>query len=191
MKKKLQLFQTLIYETFTKKTLIIMKMTIFFFMILTFNVFGTYAYSYGHLNMEVNGSSMNIIPGNPEEGKTSDEFQQKRIAGTVTDENGLPMAGVNIQIEGTTIGAVTDINGKYSIDIPNENAALIFSFIGYNSEKISTTGKTAIDVKLTSTISALDEVVVIGYGTMRKSDLTGSVVRVNMEGKEMAANTSI
>ena len=105
--------------------------------------------------------------------------QNKRIGGTIIDESGKPMAGVNIQIEGTIIGAISDLNGKYSIDIPDENAVLVFSFIGYNTEKLSAAGKTIIDVKLVSSVSVLDEVVVVGYGTVKKSDLTGSVIRVN------------
>jgi TonB-dependent starch-binding outer membrane protein SusC len=117
--------------------------------------------------------------------------QQHSIKGTVNDENGNPMPGVNIQAEGTTIGVISDVNGKYSINVPNENAVLIFSFVGYNTEKISTSGKTVLDIKLVSTISSLEEVVVIGYGTMKKSDLTGAVVRVDMTGKGEAANVSL
>ena len=110
--------------------------------------------------------------------------QQKIITGTITDENGNPLPGVNIQVEGTTIGSISDINGKYSINIPREEAVLVFSFFGYNLEKVSVAGKVSVDVQLTPDIKALEEVVVIGYGTVKKSDITGSVVSV--KGKDIS-----
>ncbi len=121
----------------------------------------------------------------------TDLLQQNRITGTVTDENGSPMPGVNVLVEGTTIGAITDANGKYSITVPNANAVLAYSFIGYNIEKIAVAGKTTIDVKLISSISALNEVIVVGYGTQKKSDLTGSVTRVNMGDKVLSNKVNI
>ena len=119
-----------------------------------------------------------------------ENLQQNIIKGTVTDENGNPLPGVNVQVEGTTIGVISDINGKYSINTPKEDVVLIFSFIGYNNQKVSASGKTTIDIKFVPTITSLDEVVVIGYGTMKKSDLTGSVTSVNSKDfvKGMATN---
>jgi hypothetical protein len=90
-------------------------------------------------------------------------LQQTRITGTVTDENGNPLPGVNVQIEGTMIGSITDINGKYSIDKPTDNIILVFSFMGYNTQKVPASGKTVIDIKMNPNLRALDEVVVIGY----------------------------
>jgi TonB-dependent starch-binding outer membrane protein SusC len=107
-----------------------------------------------------------------------DILQQFTVKGTVIDETGNPMPGVNIQVEGTTIGSVSDVGGKYSIVLPNADAVLIFSFIGYNSEKIAVGHQSTIDIKLLPGITKLDEVVVIGYGTMKKSDLSGSVASV-------------
>lgn len=107
-----------------------------------------------------------------------DDLQQKVITGKVIDENGNPVPGVNIQVEGTTTGTISDGNGKYTISVPNDNAVLNFSFIGYNLQKITVGGKSVIDVSLEPAVSALQEVVVVGYGTTRKADLTGSISAV-------------
>jgi TonB-linked SusC/RagA family outer membrane protein len=123
---------------------------------------------------------------------TNDESQQVTVSGTVTDaSNGTPMPGVNVIIKGSTVGALTGIDGKYSLPVPNQNAVLVFSFIGYNTLEQPVAGKTVINVTLTSTTQALDEVIVIGYGTQKKSDLTGSVVRVTMDDKATLANTNL
>ncbi|MFA5819561.1 MAG: SusC/RagA family TonB-linked outer membrane protein [Bacteroidales bacterium] len=105
-------------------------------------------------------------------------LQQQKITGTVTDETGSPLPGVNVQIEGTTIGTISDASGKYSIDKPNDNAVLIFSFIGYTTQTVSSTGKTIIDITLAPSLASLDEVVVIGYGTVKRKDVTGSVASI-------------
>ena len=118
-------------------------------------------------------------------------MQQTRVTGTITDEDGLPLPGVNVQIEGTTIGAIADVNGKYSLDVPDKNAVLIFTFIGYTTQKVAAAGRTIIDVRLITTMSQLDEVVVVGYGTQKKSDLTGSVVRVDVSEKLSASNVNL
>jgi len=115
------------------------------------------------------------------EGEAVFAFQQNKITGTVTDEAGSPLPGVNIQVEGTVMGIITDINGKYSIEKPNENVILIFSFIGYETEKVSASGKTIIDIKLVPTLLNLDEVVVIGYGVQSRRIVTGSVTKVDMK----------
>lgn len=105
----------------------------------------------------------------------------QQITRKVTDENGGPLPGVNILVKGTMQGAVSDIDGDYKINVNDENATLVFSFIGYNTEEIPIATKTVIDVVMIPEISKLDEVVVIGYGTMRKRDLTGSVASVNSD----------
>ncbi|HEY5507799.1 MAG TPA: SusC/RagA family TonB-linked outer membrane protein, partial [Paludibacter sp.] len=116
--------------------------------------------------------------------------QQKQITGKVTDESGNPLPGANIQVEGTTTGVISDASGKYSINIPNDNAVLIFSFIGYNAMKVSAIGKTTINMTLVPNIANLEEVVVVGYGTAKRSDLTGSVVRANMSTLDGSPNVS-
>jgi len=109
------------------------------------------------------------------------ETQQRKITGTVTDENGIVLPGVNILVEGTIVGAITDADGRYAIDVQNENAVLIFSFIGYVTQRVSVTGRTTIDVSLQPTLTNLDEVVVVGYSVQKKMDITGSVAVVNVE----------
>jgi TonB-linked SusC/RagA family outer membrane protein len=105
--------------------------------------------------------------------------QELEITGTVKDGNtGAPMPGVNIIEKGTQNGTATNVDGNYSIVVSNEDAVLVFSFVGYLTEEISVAGKTAIDVILVESIESLDEIVVIGYGSVKKRELTGSVASV-------------
>jgi TonB-linked SusC/RagA family outer membrane protein len=105
--------------------------------------------------------------------------QELVVKGKVTDSEGHPLPGVNIVEKGTTNGAVTDMDGNYTISLSSEDAVLTFSFVGYLDEEVSVAGKSNIDITLVEDIQSLDEVVVIGYGTAKKSDLTGSVSSVN------------
>jgi len=107
--------------------------------------------------------------------------QQTSISGTVTDEAGEPLPGVTVLIKGTTQGTVTDMNGKYSIsDLPGD-ATLQFSFVGMLSQEVEVGTQTTIDVTMNPDAIGIEEVVAIGYGTMRKSDLTGSLVSVRSD----------
>ena len=116
-------------------------------------------------------------------------LQQKKISGTITDAvNNEPIIGANVIIDGTTIGVVSDSNGKFSLDIPKSDAVIIVSSLGYNTERFSVNGQSTMEIKLVPDITKLDEVVVIGYGTMRKSDLTGSISSV--KGADIAASGS-
>lgn len=109
-------------------------------------------------------------------------MQQQTVSGRITDsETGEPMPGVNIQVKGTNIGAITDPEGKYTLQVSDRNVTLIFSFIGYVTQEIAVAGRNTLDIGLVSQAKGLDEVVVIGYGTAKKSDLTGSLARVNSE----------
>ncbi len=108
----------------------------------------------------------------------SGTLQQITITGTVTDQDGTPLPGVYVMIAGTNTGAVTDANGKYSIQVPDANASLIFSSIGFLTETTAIAGRSVIDISLSTDITALEEVVVIGYGTQRKEAVTGSVASV-------------
>lgn len=111
----------------------------------------------------------------------NDSEQQHTVKGRVTDIQGNPLPGVNIVEVGTTNGAVTDLDGNFSIALSSPEATLSFSFVGYLTEEISVNGQTNIDVSLVEDIQALDEVVVVGYGTSRKVDLTGSLSSVSSE----------
>jgi len=106
-------------------------------------------------------------------------FAQKRVSGLVTDENGAPFPGVNVRVEGTITGVSTENDGKYSIDITNEDATLVFTFIGYAEQNISTARKSVINVSMAPDVKGLDEVVVIGYGTQSRSRLTISISKLN------------
>lgn len=106
-------------------------------------------------------------------------FQQDavQVSGTVSDENGLPLPGVNVIEKGTTTGTSTDADGKYSI-VVNEGSYLVFSFIGYQIQEFRVDNQTQINVIMIEEMTSLDEVVVVGYGTVKKSDLTGAVANV-------------
>jgi TonB-linked SusC/RagA family outer membrane protein len=113
-----------------------------------------------------------------------EESQQVKVAGTITDATtGEPLVGVNIVLEGSTIGVMTDINGKYSIAVGNLNGKLKISYIGYTTQEVPINGMMILDVKLTSDILALEDVVVVGYGSQKKINVTGSVATIS--GTEM------
>lgn len=100
--------------------------------------------------------------------------QMLQVTGTVTDQNGDPLIGVNVAEKGTTNGAISDINGQFTLKV-SPNATLVFSYIGYKSIEINVNGQSSLRVQLKEDSEALDEVVVIGYGAVRKADLAGSV----------------
>jgi TonB-linked SusC/RagA family outer membrane protein len=105
--------------------------------------------------------------------------QQLTVRGTVTDAStGDAMPGVNVIVAGTTIGAMTDVSGNFNLQVPNANVTLQFSFVGYVSQNVPLNGRTTLTVSLLSDVAQLQEVVVVGYGTQAKKDLTGSVTRV-------------
>jgi len=105
--------------------------------------------------------------------------QKKVVTGTVTDEKGLTMPGVSVQVEGTSIGTVTDVSGKYSIELPGENGVLVFTFIGFAKQRVVVKAGTIVDVTLIMEAQNLNEVVVVGYGTQKKVNLTGAVENVS------------
>lgn len=116
--------------------------------------------------------------------------QVVRVHGGVTDESGEPLPGVNVVVKGTTQGSITDINGKYQIDAVSKST-LVFSFIGYNSRDEVVGGRKEINVKLTPSNLQVDEVVVVGYGTSKKSDISGSVASVSRDEMMKKAPTNI
>ncbi len=102
------------------------------------------------------------------------------VTGRVTDENNEPLPGASISLKGETVGANTDANGKYSLNIPDgvANPVLVFSFIGYQSQEVAIGSQSVVDVKLKGDFKSLNEVVVIGYGSQKRSDITGAVSSV-------------
>jgi TonB-linked SusC/RagA family outer membrane protein len=102
-----------------------------------------------------------------------------RVSGLVSDESGDPLVGVNIGIKGTSQGTVSDAKGQYSIDVSSNESVLVFSFVGYSSQEITVGSRTKINVSLSPNDKVLDEVVVVGFGTQKKENLTGAVSTVN------------
>lgn len=107
--------------------------------------------------------------------------QQKQITGTVTDSDGLPLPGVSVVVKGTTIGTVTNNDGEFSLNIPLNAETLQFSFVGMKTQELAIEGRTIFTVVMEEETIGIDEVVAVGYGTMKKSDLTGSIVSVKAE----------
>ena len=109
------------------------------------------------------------------------EAPTKIIKGLVTDENGGPLPGATVAVKGTTIGTVTDSNGNYTLSAPDDAETLIVSFIGYVTEEIPLNGRSEVDVTMFPDITALQEIIVVGYGTQKKTDITGSIAVVDAE----------
>lgn len=113
---------------------------------------------------------------------TPNKQLQKNIKGKVTDAlSREPLPGVNVFIKGTTTGTITDVDGNYNITIPDEQAVLVFSFVGYHNEEIQVENKEVIDILLSPSIESLEEVVVVGYGSQKKVNLTGSVSSITSQ----------
>lgn len=108
-------------------------------------------------------------------------FAQTQVKGVVHDDKGLTLPGATITIKGGHTGVTTDINGEYTISVKDQNTILEFSFFGYKTEEIRVGVQSIIDVSLAETSLAMDEVVVVGYGSVKKSDLTGSVVSIKSD----------
>jgi len=119
--------------------------------------------------------------------------QQKKLAvsGKVIDESGLSLTGVTVLIKGTTKATVTDKNGEYSIQLTTNDKVLVFSFIGLKKQEVSIDGRPVINVTMETESNALSEVVVIGYGTAKRKDFTGSVSSVKMENSPIALSPNL
>ncbi|MBD0351268.1 MAG: SusC/RagA family TonB-linked outer membrane protein, partial [Flavisolibacter sp.] len=113
-------------------------------------------------------------------------FAQKTISGRVTNAANQPVAGASVVVKGTNIGTTTDQQGRYTISIPNDQATLVVSFVGLGSREMAVSGRSSLDFVLNETGSTLNEVVVTGYTSQAKKDITGSVAVVNV--KELTAN---
>lgn len=114
--------------------------------------------------------------------------QPVEISGKVRDSTGAPLIGVSLKVKGTNMGTVTDAGGNFSLSIPNDNAVLEVSYIGYNTREIPVEGKKDLNIVLKQSISTLNQLVVIGYGTSTRKDLTGAISSVKVN--EMSANVS-
>lgn len=115
-------------------------------------------------------------------------FATRSLNGVVLDENGMGLPGVSIILKGTQSGTISNVKGEFVLDIPDGNNVLIFSFVGYLPEEVEVNNSTNLQVVLKTDNRSLEEVVVVGYGTVKKSDLTGSVAKV---GEAMIKSTPI
>lgn len=114
----------------------------------------------------------------------------KNVSGTIFDKNGETIIGATIKLDGANSGTISDINGKFSLNVP-ENGKLVISFVGYKTQTLSVSGKTNLKIVLEEDTKALDELVVVGYGLVKKSDLTGSVSKITSENAEEKAYSSV
>ena len=117
--------------------------------------------------------------------------QTIQVKGQVFDGTGETVPGVNIQVKGTSTGVVTDLDGNFTISVPNTNSVLVFSFIGFTTQEIKVGNQTNLKVTLKDDLQQLDEVVVVAYGTARKGDLTGALTTMRPDGDEAMKATSI
>ncbi len=106
---------------------------------------------------------------------------EQAVTGIVTDEGGGALPGVSILVKGTVRGTTTNVEGSYSVVVPDNNAVLVFSYVGYQSQEVAIENRTRLDVSLKIDNKSLDEVVVVGYGTQRRADITGSLASVNAQ----------
>ena len=119
-------------------------------------------------------------------------WSQTDLTGKVLDGNtGEPLPGVNVTVKGTTTGTITDLDGNFQIKVEDPNAILSFSYVGYLTENVELNGQTSIDLNLLPDLMKLEQVVVVGYGTMRKKDLTGSVSSVSIEDIEANKDANV
>jgi len=107
--------------------------------------------------------------------------QQRRVTGTVTDSNGMPLPSITVQEKGTTNGVITDFDGNFSIGVGSDASVLVFSYLGMESLERTVGDATTLAITMVEDAQALDEVVVVGYGTVRKSDMTGATTSVSAE----------
>ena len=106
---------------------------------------------------------------------------QQLVSGVITDSDGIPLAGANVVEKGTTNGVTADFDGNFSIEVANESATLVISYIGYSTKEVPLNGQASVNIVLEESAAGLDEVVVVGYGVQKKSDITGAVSNISEE----------
>ncbi len=138
----------------------------------------------GNLDIKVTKNNAVIIKEKPI--KTVPDEQQYEVSGNVTDQSGQPLTSASIIEKGTTNGAVSDFDGKFSLTVSDKNATLVISYLGYLTNEVALNGQSTLSITLQEDKAKLDEVVVVGYGTQKKSSLTSSITSVDtdkMEGR--------
>ncbi len=130
-------------------------------------------------------------PGFAANGDSQDIKQTVNVTGTLTSSSGEILLGVTIFVKGTEIGTISRVDGTYSIDVPDANSVLVFSYIGYVTQEVAINGRSVVDVVLEESLESLEEVIVVGYGTQRKANLTGAVDHVTSEAFENRTMTNL
>ncbi|MCD2424129.1 TonB-dependent receptor [Niabella pedocola] len=133
---------------------------------------------YTDMTFQLMANDLIVLRENPLEKKAI------TVTGKVTDSSGAPLSGVSVQVKGTTIGTVTNVEGAFTLSVPDANSTLVFSMVGYDAQEYPLNGNTQVNITLIASQQVMDQVVVIGYGTARKRELTGSVASV--KGEELA-----
>ncbi len=121
---------------------------------------------------------------------TDIQAQGRRVTGVVSDETGSSVPGVNVIIKGTLLGTITDINGGYAIEVPDNDAVLVFSYVGYLSEEVPVGAQSRIDVSLVPDIQSLDEIIIVGFGEQKKASVVGAITQTSGKVLERAGGVS-
>jgi TonB-dependent SusC/RagA subfamily outer membrane receptor len=122
---------------------------------------------------------------------TSVGQQERTISGTVTDEDGAPLPGVSVVVKGTTTGIVTDVDGNYSLEIPDDARTLVFSFVGMRTQEVAIGNRTNINVTLETEAIGLEEVIAVGYASQKKANIVGSVTSISGEKIESIPSSDV
>jgi TonB-dependent starch-binding outer membrane protein SusC len=154
-------------KTILKKGIIVLKISILIILTTTLNLFAS------ETPQQKDYLALNANP--PSISTDLQQGLQKKITGTVTDNKSQPIPGVTVSVKGTNQGALTDLNGKYELNVSDKASMVVFSFVGMKQQEVVIGGQTVINVVLQEETVGLNEVVVIGYGTQKKADLTGAV----------------
>lgn len=168
-----------------------MKLLYLIFALLFISIPGIQAESDFYSDDGVNNFKIGNYTVHSDSRDSFDELQQNNINGSVRDQNGNPLPGVTVTVKGTTLGSLTDGSGHYIINNAPQNAILVFSFVGMTTQEIPQNGRLLIDIVMKEEAIGLDEVVVIGYGTQKKTNLTGSVSTVSAEVLESRPITNL
>ncbi len=137
-----------------------------------------------HVSYKIMNNKMILLTSdNAGQDSSSGLVQQQKftVSGEVTDPDGAPLPGVTIVVQGTKTGVITDVNGKYTLTNVPADAVLMFSFVGMKSQQVPVAGKSKIDVSMESAIESVDEVVVVGYGTQKAKNITGSIATISVD----------
>jgi hypothetical protein len=116
---------------------------------------------------------------------------RQQVTGLITDQNGLPLPGVSVVVKGTTVGTVTNADGQFSLTLPPNAETLVFSFVGMKAQEVPVDNRTTFSIIMEEETIGMEEVVVVGYGTQKKANLTGAVDQVTSEVFENRTMTNV